>query len=284
MAEAWTSHHELGSTVAQRTDLLDEVTLTPQAGVSGLALQTRQVEWSGSYLDDERFEHTPARDAFVREADIRSVIAAPLIHRETLVGAITVYGDRPDAFGEEQAGLLAALADQAAVAIANANLIEELERSRSEIARRGDAERTLREIAARVSAILDPAEVLQRITDEAARLLDSDGARIDQYDPEIDALRWSYAAGDAMSDMPDWARTGGLKPGQAVAGLAFAEQRAILTKDYLADERFEHTEEIERLHPEDGHPGRDVHAAQRRGGTDRDDLGRLPQPGCVRRR
>ena len=114
-----------------------------------------------------------------------------------------------------------------------------------EIARRADAERTLREIAARVSAILDPAEVLQQIVDEAARLLDSDGARIDQFDPEIGALRWSYAAGDAMSEMPEWAKTGGLKPGQAVAGLAYAEQRAILTRDYLEDDRFDHSEEID---------------------------------------
>ena len=144
------------------------------------------------------------RDAFVREIGIRSVIAAPLIHRDVVVGVdqrLLATGPTPSTTTD--AGLLAALADQAAVAIANARLIEELERSRAEIARRADAERTLREIAARVSAILDPAEVLQQIVDEAARLLESDGARIDQYDPEIDALRWSYAAGDAMAMVPE---------------------------------------------------------------------------------
>ena len=50
------------------------------------------------YLDDDRFEHTPARDEFVRESGIRSVIAAPRVHREVLVGAITVYGDRSFTF------------------------------------------------------------------------------------------------------------------------------------------------------------------------------------------
>ncbi len=196
------------------------------------------MEWTGSYLDDDRFEHTPERDAFVRESGIRSVIAAPLIHRDVVVGAITVYGDRPDAFGEADAGLLSALADQAAVAIANARLIDELERSRTEIARRADSEQTLREIAARVSAILEPAEVLQQIVDETTRLLESDGARIDLWDPSIEALRWSYAAGETMAVVPDWARVGGLRPGQAVAGTAFAEQRAVRTDDYLDDDRF----------------------------------------------
>ncbi len=239
MADAWTSRDAANSPAAH-LGLLATVGLTPDAGVSGRSMQTRQVEWTGAYLEDERFTHTEERDAFVRDSGIASVIAAPLIHRDIVVGAITVYGDRPDAFDAGDAALLAALADQAAVAIANARLIEELEHSRAEIARRADSERTLREIAARVSAILEPAEVLQQIVDEATRLLESDGARIDLYDPDIDALRWSYAAGDAMAKVPDWATTGGLKPGQAVAGTAFAEQRPVRTDDYLTDDRFVH--------------------------------------------
>ncbi len=239
MAEAWTNR-EVGVRASANIEILREVSLEADAGVSGRAIRTRQVEWTGDYLADTRFTHTPARDTFVRDSGIESVIAAPLVHREVVVGAITVYGDRADAFDGEDAALLAALADQAAVAIANARLIDELERSRGEVARRADSERTLREIAARVSAILDPAEVLQRIVDEATRLLESDGARIDLYVPEIDALRWSYAAGDAMARIPDWAMTGGLKPGQAVAGTAFAEQRPVRTDDYLVDDRFVH--------------------------------------------
>ena len=236
-ADSWTSR-DVGARASANVDLLDTVTLDAAAGVSGMALHSRQVEWTGSYLEDRRFHHTPERDAFVRTTGIRSVIAAPLVHRDIPVGAITVYGDRPDAFGEADAALLAALADQAAVAIANARLIEELERSRAEVVRRADSERTLREIAARVSAILEPDEVLQQIVDETTRLLESDGARIDLYDPELDALRWSFAAGDAMSVIPEWAIHGGLKSGQAVAGTAFAEGRAARTDDYLADDRF----------------------------------------------
>ncbi len=251
MAEAWASH-EAGVRAISNIGLLSEITLDADAGVSGRAVRTRQVEWTGEYLADERFQHTPERDAFVRESGIHSVIAAPLIHRSVVVGAITVYGSRVDAFGESDAGLLAALADQAAVAIANARLIDELEQSRTEIARRADSERTLREIAARVSAILDPAEVLQRIVDEATRLLESDGARIDLYDPEIDALRWSYAAGEAMAIVPEWATTGGLRSGQAVAGTAFAEQRPARTDDYLTDERFRHDDQARSFVRESG--------------------------------
>ncbi|MGH2473676.1 MAG: GAF domain-containing protein, partial [Candidatus Limnocylindrales bacterium] len=241
---AWTYRH---TDEALRTDrgFLAEVELEPDAGVSGRAIRTHQVESTGDYLSDERFTHTPERDRFVREGGIRSVMAAPLVQRSEVLGAITVYSDRLDAFVESDAAVLAGLADQAAVTIANAHLIAELERSREENARRADAERTLRGIAARVSAILDPAEVLDRIVVEAARLLESDGARIDLWDPALDGLRWAFAAGDAMSEVPEWGRTGGLKPRQAVAGLAFAEQAPVMTEDFLADERFDTTPEIE---------------------------------------
>ncbi|HYH93678.1 MAG TPA: GAF domain-containing protein [Candidatus Saccharimonadales bacterium] len=236
MTGAWTQADD--ARIRSNRELLAEIEVDPDAGVSGRAIVNQQVVRTGDYLEDDRFTHTPERDAFVREGNIKSVVAAPLLQRGAVLGAITVYSTRLDGFDDADAAVLAGLADQAAVAIATVNLIEELERSRAEVARRADAERTLREIAARVTAILDPAEVLQRIVDEAARLLESDGSRIDLYDPEIDALRWSYAAGPAMSVVPDWARAGGLKANQAVAGTAFAEQRPVRTDDYLADDRF----------------------------------------------
>ena len=212
-----------------------------------MTLRTGKVEWSGDYLRDDRFMHTPERDKFVVEAGIESVIAAPLLRRGEVIGAITVYVDRPNGYDEQDAAVLVGLADQAAVAIANVRLIAELERSREETARRADAERTLRGIAVRVSSILDPTEVLDRIVVEAARLLESDGSRIDLWDDATSSLLWAYSAGDAMRDVPDWGRTGGIKPGQAVAGLAFADQRPYMTADYLADSRFETTPGIEKF-------------------------------------
>ena len=111
----------------------------------------------------------------------------PLLQRGDVLGAITVYAERIDGFDATDAAVLVGLADQAAVAIATVHLIDQLERSRAVIERRAEAERTLREIAARVSAILDPADVLERIVFEAARILGSDGARIDLWDDSTSA-------------------------------------------------------------------------------------------------
>ena len=240
----WT-YRQTDDAIMSNTALLDEVDLEPNAGVSGTALVTRRVEWTGDYLADARFDHSPERDAFVRAGGIHSVIAAPVLQRGEVLGAITVYSDRRDAFDDQDGAVLAGLAAQASVAIANVQLIGELERSREENAQRADAERTLREIAVRVSSILDPTTVLTRIVAESARLLGSDGARIDLWDEGLGALRWAYSAGEAMAEAPEWGRTGGLKPRQAVSGLAFAEQRPIMTEDFLEDQRFDTTPEIE---------------------------------------
>jgi PAS domain S-box-containing protein len=246
MVGVWTYRHT-DERLVDNHRFLTEVRLEPDAGVSGMAIRTGHVEWSGDYLGDGRFQHTPERDAFVRESGIRSVIAAPLMRGGQALGAITVYSERPDGFDDQDAAVLGGLADQAAVAIANVQLIEALERSSEELTRRADAERTLRGIAARVSAILDPTEVLDRIVHEAARLLDSDGARIDLWHDETQSLQWAFSAGEAMKDVPNWGRGAGLKPGQAVAGLAFERQQPMMTEDFLTDDRFQTTPEIERF-------------------------------------
>src|SRR4029077_9494022 len=95
------------------------------------------------------------------------------------LGVIEIYSKTRGAFGETDASLVGALASQAAIAITNARLIEELDRSRDDLSRTADAERTLREIASRVSATHDQEEILQAVIDASVRLLGATGAMID---------------------------------------------------------------------------------------------------------
>ena len=112
---------------------------------------------------------------------------------------------------------------------------------------------------------------------EAARLLESDGARIDLWDDEIGALRWAYSAGDAMREVPEWGRSGGLRPRQAVAGLAFAERASVMTADYLDRRPVRHDAGDRGLRPGRRHPGRHLDAAHRGAGPGRGAVGRLPR-------
>jgi PAS domain S-box-containing protein len=110
-------------------DPLDDVFVTPGQGVSGLALDARRVVRTGDYLADESFPHSPEVDAYIERRGMRSVMSAPLVAGDEPIGTLTVQAARQEAFGEDDAQLLGALAAQAAVAITNARLLEQLQQS-----------------------------------------------------------------------------------------------------------------------------------------------------------
>ena len=135
-----------------------------------------------------------------------SMIAAPITGDDGPLGVIEVYAIERDAFEASDADLVRALASQAAIAITNARLIRELAESRSDLARTADAERTLREIAARVSAMRDEREILQAVAEAAQRLLRADGAMLDLIGlPELSGA-WSHKDDQAGPRRPHPAR------------------------------------------------------------------------------
>jgi len=217
---------------------LDPVTVSIGQGIAGRAIETETVTWTDDYLADRTFEHTALADDWIRRSGYVSQMSAPLIGEEGALGSITAYASRPEAFGDDDAQLIGALASQAAIVLGNARLYEELER-------RVEAQRSLGEIAARISAIRDPGDVLQRTLDEAVRLLDADGGRIELL-AESGGLHWAF--GHSAIDLPI-ERDEEVDPVQldeGVSGRAVRERRVIRTGDYLADEAFTHAEAPDR--------------------------------------
>ena len=121
--------------------------------------------WTGDYVADPRFPHGARADAYVETLGIHSVMAAPLIGETGPFGALTSSAGRPNAWTEADAGLLQTIADQAAITIRTTRLIEALDRSREALARRAGAEQALREIAARITVLRDPGEILRDVVD-----------------------------------------------------------------------------------------------------------------------
>jgi class 3 adenylate cyclase/putative methionine-R-sulfoxide reductase with GAF domain len=65
----------------------------------------------------------------------RSMLAVPVIVEDELIGAVVTVRQEPQPFTDEHIALVQTFADQAAIAIANARLIEAVERQRTELAR-----------------------------------------------------------------------------------------------------------------------------------------------------
>ena len=191
---------------------LDEVDVEPDAGVSGLDALTRKVEWSGDYLNDARFGHTPERDGSSAAAgsvrDRRPVLRARRGDRRRSRSTPTARMRSTSRMRRSSPAWPTRPRSRSPMS----SLIGELERSREENAQRADAERTLREIAARVSSILDPARSSTGSSPSRPACSDSDGARIDLWDERIGALRWAYSTGDAMSEVPSGAAPAASSP------------------------------------------------------------------------
>jgi PAS domain S-box-containing protein len=210
-------------------------------GVTGKAIAERRSFITGDYLHDDRFIHRPGPDRYTAELDLPSALAVPMFDGDTPLGAMLAESEVPDAFTEDDARLLEALARQASIALTNARLFQALTRSREELSLRADSERTLREIATQITAIRDPAELLQGILDAGARLLLAERAQIDLVDPVADLAQWTHPMGTTGSRLP-----GGM-PRHGMAGWAVAAGHAVWTGDYFADHTFRHTKRADRF-------------------------------------
>jgi GAF domain-containing protein len=130
---------------------------------------------------------------------IRSVMAVPLIDETGAFGALLVAAARPNAWTEDDADLLQTIADQAAITIRTTRLIDALGQSQRKLARRAGAEQALREIAARITVLREPGDILRDVVTQAGRLVGADGAILDLLDPDTGNLHWAYD--DGLSDL-----------------------------------------------------------------------------------
>lgn len=231
----WAFGHSAADGPIPGLDVDDDV-IRPDEGVSGMAVIERRVVYTGDYLNDRAFSHAPAPDQYIRDRGIVSVMAAPLEGEEEPMGTLTVHSTRPHAFDDDGAELLGALAAQAAIAVTNARLYDEL-RGRIE------AQRSLAEIAAEIAGLHDPSAVIQRAVDEAARLLRADRAQINLLREDGALLERPIAAApDAPADEDVV-----VPLGSGIAGMAAVERRVLRTGDYMEDTTFPHDEGDARI-------------------------------------
>lgn len=209
------------------------------AGVFGLAVAERRVVVTPDYANDTAFAHTPATDKFVRESGMRSLVAAPMVAGDEAFGAFGAFSRERDAFTPAQIALVRALADHAALAMANARLIAELDRARLATTRQADVERSLRELGTRISGARDPSAVLQHTIDEARRLLGGDGGLIDILDPVARRLEGVYTSGREILES-EWPADPDDSLEVGVSGRAVTTGRTAMSSDYLADTTFVH--------------------------------------------
>ena len=210
-----------------------EPPVTAEEGVSGRAVRQRKVVFTGDYLADESFVHAEAPDRYIRQHGIRSVMSAPLIGEEGAIGSLTVHSQARDAFDPADAELLEVLASQAAIAVTNARLYEQLGQESAALARQTDSQRRLLEINRSLLTTLDPAGVLEVIADGLKSVVWYDNLGVYRVDEGEQILRPVYARDRNAEAVLDFQ----IPRGQGLTWWSLEHREPLLINDALNDPR-----------------------------------------------
>ncbi len=146
-------------------------------GVTGWVAQHRTPALVNDALDDPRTATIPGTD----EVD-ESMLAVPMLHDEQVIGVITLSKLGLHQFDRDTLRLLTILADQAASAFVETDLMNEANRLAAEL-------RQLLDMSSALSRSLDPHQVADLIAEHLAVAVGADEAQISDWDRTNDRLR-----------------------------------------------------------------------------------------------
>jgi signal transduction histidine kinase len=158
---------------------------------------------------------------------IKSYAGAPLCVRNQAIGFLNVVSATPGFYCRADAELLQAFAQQAAIAIENARLYEEIRQRAEELT-------TLNEISHIITSSLNLQETLTIITSHATRLLGVAAASVALRDEAHGDLWFAAASGEGS----DFVRGKRLAPGQGIVGWCAQHGEPVLVQNVLKDPRF----------------------------------------------
>jgi signal transduction histidine kinase/CheY-like chemotaxis protein len=157
--------------IAQHPMPLDRDTLI---GRVGLDRRTQQI---ADVLADPEY----GRHDLQQVAGFRTLMGAPMIVDDEVVGALNVFRTEVNPFDEREMAIVTAFAGQAAMAINGVRLVQELESRTAELAKNVERMEALRDVGEAVSSSLDVDRVLSTIARHAVELSGTDGGSIMEY-------------------------------------------------------------------------------------------------------
>jgi len=208
-------------------------------GPQGVGVVWRVLESRRPIVLDDYANDPQATPAFAR-AGVHTYLGVPLVYGESLIGAMALFGLRPERkFRGDQVVLAEGIAHLAAIAVQNARLFEEVQW-------RAEESQAMIRTARSVTASLDLVTVLSLIAEQARELLRADGSRIHLLDPERNVLK-VVVAHDLYPEA--WPALE-IEPGTGLVGWVMQHGEPLLSNDPASDPRRVHVPGTPRDEPE----------------------------------
>jgi len=141
--------------------------LTLERGLAGWVARAGETAYVPDTTADPRWYHRPE----TAQRDTRSIIVAPLLGRQRIVGVMSMGRLDVDAFDPDDVAMTVAIAAQAGIAVENAQLFAAERRER-------DFSNHLREVARTVNSTLELSQVLPLVLEQLASVVAYDSASI----------------------------------------------------------------------------------------------------------
>lgn len=188
---------------------------TVERGLAGWVVQNRKPALVPDTSRDDRWLRR-ADDA-IEKSGAKSAICVPLMAHERFVGVLTLVHSIPNTFNEEHLELMQAISDQASVAVLNARLYTETQRTARVMS-------ALAEGAAAINSSLEMQDVLRRILTQTMQALQVETVALALIDQASNNLVFQAAAGN---------NSGGIQgiripAGQGLAGRVIREGHGLV--------------------------------------------------------
>jgi PAS domain S-box-containing protein len=197
---------------------------TVERGLAGWVVQYRKPALVPDTSKDQRWLRRA--DDSVDKSGAKSAICVPLMARDRLVGVLTLVHSVPNAFNEEHLELMQAIADQASVAVLNARLYNESQRTARVMT-------ALAEGAAAINSSLEMTDVWRRVLNQTMQALQVETVALALIDNVSNDLVFQAAAGNNSGTIPGRH----ILSGQGLAGLVVRDGRGLVVPTVKLDSR-----------------------------------------------
>ena len=198
---------------------------TVERGLAGWVVQNRKPALVPDTTKDDRWLRRA--DDSAEQTGAKSAICVPLMARDRLVGVLTLVHSVPNVFDEEHLELMRAIADQASVAVLNARLYTESQRTARVMS-------ALAEGAAAMNTSLEMEDVWRRVLNQTMQALQVETVALALLDPATNELVFHAAAGQNSGNIPGKR----IPNGSGLVGLVMTGRHGVIVPNISQDKRY----------------------------------------------